>query len=297
MVLRIAIVGPGRVGRALGQRLTAAGVQLLGYVGRSADSAAVAVRFANAGAALQFADLARAHVVVFCVGDQDLAGAIAAAHAAGGSRACGLWLHTSGRFDLGVFDGVPGIRRGALHPVLPFATAEQGATALAGAPAVLCGEPRSRRLLLRLVQHLQMVPVWRTGGDPVLYHAGCALAANGLTALYDLARQCLVAAGGLEDDGRRTVLDALVRAAATACSARGPVAALSGPVRRGDAGTVQAHLLALGAAAPGVLPAYLALMRAALDLAKAAGLAPELAAHVVRVLHAAPGGENPAAAP
>ncbi|MCB9887315.1 MAG: DUF2520 domain-containing protein [Planctomycetes bacterium] len=279
-MLRVAIVGPGRVGRALGRRLAAAGVQLLGFVGRTQDSASAAVAFAGAGRVLAPGDLVGAHVVVFSVGDADLVTAIAAARAATGNRPCGLWLHTSGRFDLGVFDGVEGIRRGALHPVLPFPSAEHGAAHLAGAPAVLMGEPRSRRLLLRLAERLGMVPVWRDGGDPVLYHAGCALAANGLTALYDLVQRCLVAAGGLEEDGRRRVADSLLRAAAAACAESGPVAALSGPVRRGDAATVQAHRAALAAGAPAALPTYLALMRAALDLAIAAGLPGDRAAAV-----------------
>ncbi len=283
MVLRVAIVGPGRVGRALGQRLAAAGVHLLGFVGRSDGSAASAVAFAGAGTALQFADLVRAHVVVFSVGDADLGAAIAAAQAAAGNRPCGLWLHTSGRFDLGVFDGVPGIRRGALHPVLPFASAAHGAAHLAGAPAVLLGEPRCRRLLLRLCQRLGMVPVWRDGGDPVLYHAGCALAANGVTALYELVQQCLVAAGGLDDEGRRQVAASLLHAATAACAQRGPVAALSGPVRRGDAATVQAHRAAL-VTMPAASMTYVQLMRVALDLAIAAGLPADRADAVRRAL-------------
>lgn len=284
MVLRVAIVGPGRVGRALGRCLAASGVQLLGFVGRSPGSARAAVEFAGAGRELSGEDLVRAHAVVFSVGDGDLPAAIASAAAACPARPCSLWLHTSGRYDAGLFAAVAGVRRGVLHPVLPFPSAEHGAQHLAGAPAVLSGEPRSRRLLQRIALRLGMAPIWREGGHAVLYHAGCALAANGLSALFALAEQCLHAAGGIDEQGRREIVASLLRAALVACEEQGPVAALSGPVRRGDAATVAAHRAALRALTGPAHDAYLALMQQALELSRAAGLAEEHARAVAAQL-------------
>jgi predicted short-subunit dehydrogenase-like oxidoreductase (DUF2520 family) len=62
------------------------------------------------------------------------------------------------------------------------------------------------------------------------------------------------------------------------------VAALSGPVRRGDAATVAAHRAQLQRAAPAVEPAYLVLMQRALALARAAGLPEALASQVAAAL-------------
>lgn len=288
--LRIAIVGPGRVGTAFGLRLGSPRVHFLGFVGRDAGRTAAAVRTVGAGQVLGWDGLAKAHVVVFAVGDAELPTAIAAAAAAALPRRCGLWLHTSGRHDLTPFDAIAagGVRLGALHPVVPFADAASGAAAMAGAPGVLAGEPRSLRLLRRLCTLLGLVPVTWHGGDRTLYHAACVLAANGLTALVAQALATFAAAGGLDDGDRGRVAMALLRAALTRSERVGPAAALSGPVRRGDAGTVAEHRAALQRAAPGVLPTYDALAAAALDLAAAAGLGTAERLRVAAALAAPP---------
>jgi predicted short-subunit dehydrogenase-like oxidoreductase (DUF2520 family) len=98
------------------------------------------------------------------------------------------------------------------------------------------------------------------------------LAANGLTALYGLCQDVLARAGGFAAEERRRLVDALMEAALRGCSERGAVAALSGPVRRGDAEVVAAHVQSLTRLMPDALPAYRALMLRALELAVAAGL-------------------------
>jgi predicted short-subunit dehydrogenase-like oxidoreductase (DUF2520 family) len=287
--LRIAIVGPGRVGSAFGQRLHKRGCDLLGFIGPS-HRVEQAVLFARAGQALDGSAVARAHVVVFAVGDEGLALAVATAVRAGPPRSCSLWLHTSGRHDLSVFDPAKGhgIRRGSLHPVAPFADAASGLRAMAGAPAVIDGDASSMRLLRRLCEMLSLVPVPWAGTDRAAYHAACALAANGLTALYGLCQDVFATAGGFPAEERRRLVDALMEAALRGSSERGAVAALSGPVRRGDADVVAAHVQSLGRLLPAALPTYRALMQRALELAVAAGLKPDAVAAVQQAL-AVPG--------
>ncbi|HEB52886.1 MAG TPA: DUF2520 domain-containing protein [bacterium] len=272
MAVRIAIVGPGRVGRTFARAFAAAGVEVVGFVARTEAAAAAAVGELGQGRALTFADLDAVHVAVFAVGDNVLAEVVRAAAAAGG-RCCSLWMHTSGRHGLDVFEPARArqVRVGALHPLLPFATSPTG-TDVAGAPALLTGEAKAMRLLRRLAGLLGMQPIVCGEQDRVLYHAGCALAANGAMALFELAERVLAAAGGLcGADGRR-VVGALIGAAVASAARHGPAKALSGPVRRGDAATVQAHLQRLGRAAPSALPSYRALMAAALELARCEGL-------------------------
>ncbi len=283
MSLRLAIVGPGRVGQALGRRFARhPRVQWLGFVGTDPARTEAAVARVGAGEVLLPRDLRRAHVVVFAVGDGQLAPAVANC-AAESPRPCSLWLHTSGRFGCEPFASVPGVRRGALHPVAPFPDPAHGDVALAGAPAVIDGDERSLPLLARLCDWLELQPLRWPGGDRQLYHAACALAANGATALWAEA-EAVFAACGLPASERASLLAALVGAAADACRERGAQQALSGPVRRGDAATVQVHLQALAAGAPTALPSYVALMQAALRLATAAGLPANTAAAVAAAL-------------
>ncbi|MBK8096922.1 MAG: DUF2520 domain-containing protein [Planctomycetes bacterium] len=292
MAIRLAIVGPGRVGQALGRRWVEQGVDLLGFVGRRPETVAAAVRFCGAGASLTPMAAAQAHVLVFAVGDPDLAPAIGTM-AGASPRSCSLWLHTSGRHDEHVFVAVRGhgIRTGALHPVAPFPDALSGWRALERMPAVLSGDAAARRLLERLAILLGMTPLWSTGGDRVLYHAACALAANGLTALRSLVDQVFAVAGGLPPAAAAEVAAALMHAALRACDQRGAAAALSGPVLRGDAATLRAHRTALEAHCPAADPAYRALMRQALELARSRGLGDAVAQAVAATLA---GGAPPA---
>jgi predicted short-subunit dehydrogenase-like oxidoreductase (DUF2520 family) len=294
VAVRIVIVGPGRVGTCFGRRFVQAGHDLLGFVGRDPERTRRALRVCGAGRVCTFADLARAHVVVFAVGDGDLAAAIAAAIAAGGARRCSLWLHTSGRHDLDLFAPAvaQGVRCGSLHPVAPFADVAGGLAAMDGAPALVAAGPRAERLLLQLARGLGMVPLPGSVGDRTLYHAGCVLAANGLTVLHDLVERTLAAAG-LPPAGRRAVGRALLRAALRGSDARGAANALSGPVRRGDAATVRSHQDALAAAVPEVLPVYRALMAAALPLAAQNGLAAERVAALRQALGIDPAAGSP----
>jgi hypothetical protein len=113
------------------------------------------------------------------------------------------------------------------------------------------------------------------GGEPVfiaeenraLYHAALAFAANHLVTLVAEAAS-LLATAGADNPGR--MLGPLLGAALDNALRFGD-AGLTGPVARGDADTVAAHVAALRASAPGGAPAYLALARLTADRALAAG--------------------------
>jgi predicted short-subunit dehydrogenase-like oxidoreductase (DUF2520 family) len=292
VVLRIVVIGPGRVGLAFARQFHRAGIEA-GLVGRDPVRTARAVAQAGCGRAATLVELAAAHVVLFAVGDAELPAAIAAAAAAAPVRRCSLWLHTSGRHGLEVFAPVvgAGCRRGALHPVAPFPAVEVAAPVWSGAPAVIEGDPRSQRLLRRLCGWLGLQPLpMAAGADRGLYHAACALAANGTTALRAVVDRTFAGARGLAAGDAALVADALMAAALQGCRDRGPIAALSGPVRRGDATTVQLHLQRLQAQVAGAVPSYRALMQVALELAVAGGLPPAAAAAVAAALREDPAG-------
>jgi predicted short-subunit dehydrogenase-like oxidoreductase (DUF2520 family) len=282
--IRLAIVGPGKVGQVLARGYAAAGVEVLGFAGRDPARAAAAAVRCGIGRALEVPDLAAAHVVLFAVGDPQLGEAVAAC-ATAPPRRCSLWLHTSGRFGLEVLEPLRGrgCRLGALHPAAPF-TARTMPADLRGSPAVMLGEAGAATLLRRLCELLGMQPLWSTGGDRLLYHAACVLAANGLTALRDLVDAVLRGARVLSAADADVLAAALMGSALSACDSVGPTAALSGPAVRADAVTMTAHRQALELAVPAALPAYLALMRQAVAIAERRGLPTALAAELRRQL-------------
>jgi predicted short-subunit dehydrogenase-like oxidoreductase (DUF2520 family) len=82
----------------------------------------------------------------------------------------------------------------------------------------------------------------------------------------------LFSAAGVPDPAR--AMAPLQRATLDNLERLGAGRALTGPAARGDAGTIDRHLAALAVAAPGAIPAYVAMARLALDLAERGGNLP-----------------------
>ena len=274
----------------MAQRFVCAGATLLGFVGRDEARTRAAVGAVGCGEVLSWAALVEAEYVVFAVGDNQLADAVRSAAAVGGPRA-GLWLHTSGRHGLDVFEAAAslGVQFGSLHPLAPF-PASVSIEHVPGGPAVLQGDASSLASLRALCSMLEFEPIVCGEQDRALYHAACALAANGATALFGLAAQVLRGAGGLAEQDAQMMVSSLMTAAVDAAGRHGAGPALSGPVRRGDCATVSAHLERLQSRAPEGVASYRALMSHAAQLAAEEGLPPDVSRrlHMILLGHGGP---------
>ena len=273
--LVVGVVGAGRVGAVLGAALAAAGHRVVATAAVSSASRERAARLLPHAAILPADEVARAaeDLLLLAVPDDALR-SVAAGLATTGALANGQMVaHTSGAHGAGVLGGVPGM---ALHPAMTF-TGE--AADLERLPGISWGVTAAdRAFATRLVADLRGVPEWIAEDRRVLYHAALAHGANHLVTLVNEAADLLRAAGVEEP---RKVLAPLLRAALDNALRLGD-AALTGPVSRGDAGTVRRHLDRMPAEA---VPAYLALARRTADRAVAAGrLRPQDAALLLDVL-------------
>jgi predicted short-subunit dehydrogenase-like oxidoreductase (DUF2520 family) len=287
----VSVIGAGRVGTALAVALAAAGYGIVAVstvsnrdrVGRLLPGTPVLPPDEAVAAGLSPREATGGHVVIIAVPDDVLAGLVRGLAAAGAFRPGQFVVHTSGAHGLAPLK--PAAEQGAVtaavHPVMTF-TAEGGETRDVTFGVTAEGAP-ARRSAARLVADLGGIPEWIAEPDRTLYHAALAHGANHLVTLVNEARDRLRDAG-VRDPGR--VLRPLLRAALDNSLALGD-AALTGPVSRGDAGTVAGHLAALGATAPGSVPPYLALARRTADRAIAAGrLRPVDAVSLLEVLEA-----------
>jgi len=180
-----------------------------------------------------------------------------------------LLAHASGRHGLAVLD--PAVRRGALplalHPVMTFTGRRDDVEKMAGISFGVTAPQQLRPVAEALVVEMGGEPVFIAEDKRSIYHAALASAANHLVTLVASAADLLREAG-VADPSR--MLSPLLSAALENVLALGD-AALTGPVARGDAQTVAAHVAAIGAVAPEALAAYLALARLTADRALAAG--------------------------
>ena len=268
--LRVGIIGAGRVGAVLGAALSAAGHDVVAASGLSAASAERAARLLP-GVPLLPADevVAAADLVVLAVPDDTLAGLVAGLAETGAWRAGQLAFHTSGAHGLAVL--APAERAGvlplALHPAMTFSGAVEDADRLAGAPFGVTSRPEHRPVAETLVLEMGGEPFFVAEDDRRLYHAALVTGANHLVTLVAEAADLLRTAG-IDDPGR--VLAPLLTAALDNGLRRGD-RGLTGPVVRGDVGTVRDHLETLTDRAPQSVAAYVAMAERTTERALAAG--------------------------
>jgi predicted short-subunit dehydrogenase-like oxidoreductase (DUF2520 family) len=282
---RVGIVGAGPVGTALGLAISRAGWPVAAVASRDAGRrerflslVPTARAFIEPAAVLDEVELA-----ILAVPDDAIAEVIAPLRLYSGQAL----IHTSGVLDAEVLQSAlaAGSQIGAFHPLVSFTSdVERSVAAIAGATIALEGDDRLMGLLADLAEAIGGVPVRLPRGAKAAYHAAAALASGGLVALLDAIVQ-LGAAAGLDERGAVAIYGRLMEQTLANARDLGVAASLTGPVFRGDAGTIEAHLAAVGRVAPDVRELYLAAARREVQIAQERRtLSPEQLERVRRAL-------------
>jgi predicted short-subunit dehydrogenase-like oxidoreductase (DUF2520 family) len=271
----IGIAGTGRVAKALGALLSPIGA----VAGRCEESTGSAADFIGRHQTcppktVPLSELPRhsRHILIAVSDDAipEVAAALAAAGLAGA-----VVLHTSGAAGPEALEAlrVRDNSVGVLHPLQTVPSAERGVETLRGATYAFAGEPSAAAWARDLI-------VTQLAGKPLAvdprrwqhYHAAAVMACNYQVTLVDAALELMEIAG----IGRAVALDALgpiLRATMDNVLASGPEKALTGPIRRGDAGTIRRHLAALdGIASRETRRLYTAAGLRTIPVARRAGL-------------------------
>lgn len=231
MAHSIAIVGRGRLGTALTTSLRAAGLEVVGPLGRGEAPGT-------------------AEVVLLCVPDSQIENAAVAIEPGP------LVGHCSGALTLAPLGRHEGF---SMHPLLSV-TKETTSFADAGC-AISASTLRARAACLELVHALRLRPFELDDAFRPLYHAAAAAGAGYVVAVASLAEQLI----GLARVDRDYLIP-LVRSAVENWARSGP-SALTGPIARGDEATVIQHRAAIAAHSPESLPVWDALAEATRALA------------------------------
>ena len=268
--LAVGVVGVGRAGTALGRALSRAGHFVIAVSAVSEDSVRRAQANFPGAVIVEPADVVRAaDLVLLTVPDDALPALVTGLVATGAPVAGRMLMHASGRYGIAVLE--PAVQAGALplalHPVMTFTGREEDTDRLKGLRFGVTSPEVLRPAAEALVIEMGGEPVFIAESDRELYHAAIAFAANNITTLVAESSDLLRAAGVAEP---ARLLGPLLAASLDNALRLGD-AGLTGPVARGDAGTVRAHTAAL-AGAPVTQAAYVALARLTADRALAAGL-------------------------
>ena len=277
----VGIVGAGRVGLALGRAFVVAGWPVVAVASRDA-----ARREAFRGAipdARAFSEpagvLDEASLIFLTVPDDAIAAVAADLRLYSGQAL----VHTSGLLPSTVLEPAmaAGTEKASFHPLVAFADPDAAVEALHGATIAIEGDEPLVSLLGELAEACGAQPVRLPVEGKAAYHAAAVLAAGGFVALLDAIAD-LGRGAGLDESGSLAIYAPLIRQSLANAEQLGIETALTGPIVRGDIGTLHAHLEALAALAPGATGLYvaaarreiaLAVARGSLDAQRAAGMA------------------------
>lgn len=273
----VAILGAGRMGQGLGLALHRAGWDV-GLVARGRHPVVTPLALHTGP---RFEATLAAAVVLLAVPDDaipDLAAELAREGAIGPGQ---VVLHLSGLLDRRELEALSptGAGLGSFHPLQTVVDPAGAPERLAGAYAGIEGDERALAAGEQLAGAMGMRSIRLSPEGKAAYHAGAVMAANYTVALAGVAQR-LAAAGGVPAEVAGRIYLPLIRGAASNLEL-GPAAALTGPIRRGDLRTVEAHLAALRSEDREL---YRLLGRTALRLAREGGLDSVVAARIEAVL-------------
>ncbi|NIH86781.1 putative short-subunit dehydrogenase-like oxidoreductase (DUF2520 family) [Amycolatopsis granulosa] len=289
--LGVGVISAGRVGSVVGAALARAGHTVVAASGISAASQARAERMLP-GVPLAPPDqvATSTDLVLLAVPDDELAGLVRGLAATGSWRPGQIVVHTSGAHGLDVL--APAAEAGALplalHPVMTFTGRSEDLdrlTACSVGVTAEAGDEAAWNVGEALTVEMGAEPVRVPEAARPLYHAALAHGANHLITLVDDCVDLLRSAGIANAE---RMLGPLLSAALDNALRHGD-RALTGPVARGDTGTLRTHLEVLEATEPAIVPAYTALARRTARRAEAAGLLDAGAAADITELLEGPG--------
>lgn len=280
---RIGLIGVGRLGGSLARALSERGLTPVAVAGRGPERAR-ALADATGSAATSAAEVVERADLVFLAVPDDVLTALGASLP---WRAGQVAVHFSGVHGLAPLAPVAsaGGARARLHPLVSL-PAVPNANAFAGCWWSVEADARARAVADWLVRRLDGQELHleiRDDSERGRYHAAAVLASNAVLALVDGAGGILESLGA----DRTQATAALAHLALSSLRQVGPEGAgpaLTGPIVRGDSGTVRAHLNAL-ASMPELLALYRLLALQTLHLARASGrLSPAGAARIQAAL-------------
>lgn len=279
--MRIGFIGAGVVGTALARALSQAGYTVVAAASRRYESAqrlAESVPGCTPYPDLQAA--ADASDLVFITTRDDAIEEVARSVR---WRRGQMVVYTSGATTVSTLAAArdAGAQTACFHPLQTFANAEQALANLPGTTFVLEGEGEVMAHLEKMAEDLGGRHLTLRSEDKVLYHAAAVVTSNYTVTLMQMAAD-LWRAFGVETDVAVQALLPLLKGTVRNIEAVGLPRCLTGPVARGDIGTIRAHLQAMEERAPELLPAYRELALRAIPIGIAKGTLDPAAAEALR---------------
>lgn len=287
----VAIIGLGKTGTAVGYLLRHAGYPIVAVTCRSLSSLRDRIRYTGGKAFAAEGNVEAASLatcIIIATPDDAVFSVCSEIAQRGGFKPGDKVIHMSGAGGLDLLE--PARRSGAsvacLHPIQSFADVEAAIRNIPQSTFGITAEESIREWSAGLVRTLGGIPFYVPDTIKPLYHAAACMASNYLTTLIHMAEETYLSLG-LSRDEAIGAFWPLVLGTLRNIETRGSVQALTGPISRGDAGTIEQHIRVLHEKLPAYLSVYCSMGLMTVDLAVKKGtLSPEKAEKIKTILMA-----------
>jgi predicted short-subunit dehydrogenase-like oxidoreductase (DUF2520 family) len=268
-MVRLGFIGAGTVGSALAVRLISQGYPVVAVSSRGKVSAGKLARSINSRAVDTNQAVADAAELVFITTPDSVIPTVAAEVRWHAGQSV---VHCSGADSTQTLEPArkAGAGVGVIHPLQTFASAREAVENIPGSTFALEADEPLLGLLKQIATDLEGHWIVLRAEDKVVYHAAAVIACNYLVTLVKLATDLWQAFGVPAEQAVQALLP-LVRGTVHNIETVGIPRCLTGPIARGDGGTVRKHIDALERVAPAILPAYRELGLQTIPIALAKG--------------------------
>ncbi len=282
-MLKLGFIGAGTVGTALAIRLNDRGYQVVAVSSRSQSSAEKLAQAINGCRAVNTSQAVADAADLIFITTPD--GAIAPVASEVKWHAEQNVVHCSGADSTDILKPArkSGAQVGAFHPLQTFASVKQAIDNISGSTFAIEAEEPLLTSLKDMTTALNGHWIELKAGDKVVYHAAAVIACNYLVTLVKLATDLWQTFGVPTQQASQTLLP-LLRGTINNIENVGIPQCLTGPIARGDTGTIKKHLNALQKIAPAVLSTYRELGRQTIPVALAKGRINEQQAQELQAL-------------
>jgi predicted short-subunit dehydrogenase-like oxidoreductase (DUF2520 family) len=249
--VKIAIVGPGRLGTALAIALSRCNYQISALVGRRAAQIKRSAKFLEAPVQILVAKeiklLSAPDLILVTAPDEQIPTVVnSLAKIKIARKKFPIVLHTSGALSSSILKRLreQGWSVGSIHPLISVSEPNAGANDLEGCYWCVEGDVRAQRISRSIVRDLKGHSFSIAAEMKPLYHAAAVMSSGNVVALFDVAIDMLNVCG-LERDQAQKVLLPLLTSTLKNLANGSPAKSLTGTFSRGDLATLNRHLIAL----------------------------------------------------
>ena len=269
-ILRVGFIGAGTVGTALAVLLSRKSYPVVAVSSRSLSSAENLAKqvkeckiFSNNQEAADAAEL------VFITTPDDVIGRVAAEVKWHPGQSV---VHCSGAASTDILEPAKqaGAHVGSIHPLQTLAGVAQAIANIPGSTFALEAKEPLLSTLKDIATSIDGKCIELRASDKVLYHAAAVIACNYLVTLVKLATDLWQTFSVPPEQATKALLP-LIQGTLNNIDKIGIPQCLTGPIARGDTGTIKKHLAALEKITPTVLPTYKELGRQTIPISLAKG--------------------------